>query len=178
VIDDQEGGCIVGHYLLERGHRRCAFLGLAWPPEQSSDFPTPDVYRLEGFRAALAAAGVDLPAPYIKVGYEAAARRQAARELLELDARPTAIFASADTGAAEILAIARERGLRVPEDLAVVGFDDADFAAYLGLTTIRQHLDESGRVAVQLLRDRLADDSLGIPKRVTLPLTLVRRNTA
>jgi LacI family transcriptional regulator len=178
VIDDREGGRMTARYLLERGHRQCAFLGLAWPPDKPSEFLTPDMLRLAGFREALADAGVDLPDQYVKVGYDSAARRQAARELLDLDSRPTAIFVSSDSGAADILPIPAARGLRVPEDVAIIGFDDADFAAYLGLTTVRQHLEESGRVAVQLLRQCLANDASGIARRVTLPLTLVRRNTA
>ncbi len=178
VIDDREGGRIVGRYLAGRGHRRCAFLGLAWPPDNSTEFVTPDIHRLEGFRETLSGAGVDIPDTYIRVGYDSATRRQAARELLALDVPPSAIFASSDIGAADILSILSERGLRVPEDVAIIGFDDSDFAAYLGLTTVRQHLDESGRVAVQLLHERLAHDAPNIAKCVTLPLTLVHRATA
>lgn len=178
VIDDREGGRMVGRYLVERGHRHCAFLGLAWSPDDSTDFLTPDIHRLEGFSEGLAAAGVNLPAKYIKVGYDAATHRQSAGELLDLDAPPSAIFASSDTGAADILSIVSARGLRVPEDVAIVGFDDSDFAAYLGLTTVRQHLEESGRAAVQLLRERLAGNGADIAKRVTLPLNLVCRTSA
>ena len=76
-----------------------------------------------------------------------------------------------------VLQAARERGLRVPQDLAVVGFDDVEFADYIGLTTIRQPLEESGRVAVDLLLARLADPSRPA-QRVRLPLSLVRRDTA
>jgi LacI family transcriptional regulator len=76
-----------------------------------------------------------------------------------------------------VLKAARERGLRVPNDLAVVGFDDVEFADYIGLTTVRQPLEESGRVAVDLLLARLADRSRPV-QRVTLPLTLVQRETA
>jgi LacI family transcriptional regulator len=62
--------------------------------------------------------------------------------------------------------------------LAIVGFDDCDFAAFLGLTTVRQHLAESGRAAFQLLRERLAGEGPSVAKTVTLPLTLVPRSTA
>jgi LacI family transcriptional regulator len=76
-----------------------------------------------------------------------------------------------------VLKAARERGRRVPEDLAVVGFDDVEFADYIGLTTVRQPLEESGRVAVDLLLARLSDPSRPV-QRVRLPLSLVRRDTA
>jgi LacI family transcriptional regulator len=76
-----------------------------------------------------------------------------------------------------VLKAARERGVRVPDDLAVIGFDDLDIAGYIGLTTIRQHLDESGRVAVELLLSRLADPSRAI-QHIQLPLTLIERETA
>jgi len=65
----------------------------------------------------------------------------------------------------------------VPADLAVVGFDDLDMAEYADLTTIRQHLDESGRLAVEILLSRLADPSRPI-QHIQLPLTLVERETA
>jgi len=178
AIDDREGGRMVARYLVERGHRRCAFLGLAWPLERYSGFPTPDVRRLEGFREVLSDAGVGLPDIYVKLGYDSPTRRQSAHDLLGLDAPPTAIFVNSDIGAADILPLVAEQGLRVPEDVAIVGFDDADFADYLGLTTVRQHLDESGRVAAQLLRERIADHASSIPKHVALPLNLVRRKTA
>jgi LacI family transcriptional regulator len=76
-----------------------------------------------------------------------------------------------------ILKAARERSLNVPRDLAVIGFDDVDIADFVGLTTIHQPLEESGRVAVDLLLARLANPSRP-PQHIRLPLTLVRRETA
>jgi LacI family transcriptional regulator len=174
-IDDQSGGMLVACYLVERGHRRCAFIG-------DSDVPVYSLHtsdeRLAGYRQGLIEAGLDLPEQYISRaphGMEAA--RSQAHRLLDLPVPPTAIFSPSDTQAMGVLKAARERGLRVPEDLAVVGFDDVDFADYIGLTTIHQPLEESGRVAVDLLLARLADRTRPV-QRVSLPLTLVRRNTA
>ena len=76
-----------------------------------------------------------------------------------------------------VLQAARERGVAVPDQLAVVGFDDIDVADYIGLTTIRQPLEESGRVAVDLLLSRLADASRSV-QDVWLPLSLIKRQTA
>jgi LacI family transcriptional regulator len=174
-IDDQSGGLLVARYLTERGHRRCAFVG-------DSDVPVYSIHtsdeRLAGYRKGLAEAGLDLPERYISRaphGMESA-RRQA-HALLGLPEPPTAIFSPSDTQAMGVLKAARERGLRVPQDLAVVGFDDVDFADYIGLTTIRQPLEESGRVAVDLLLARLSDHTRPV-QRVSLPLALVRRDTA
>jgi DNA-binding LacI/PurR family transcriptional regulator len=75
------------------------------------------------------------------------------------------------------LKAARERGLSVPDELAVIGFDDIDVADYIGLTTVRQPLEESGRVAVDLLLSRLADPTRPA-QDAWLPLSLVRRSTA
>ena len=76
-----------------------------------------------------------------------------------------------------ILRAAREVGLRVPQDLAIIGFDNLDLAEYVGLTTISQHLDESGQVAVELLLSRISDPSRPV-QHIRLPLTIVERETA
>jgi DNA-binding LacI/PurR family transcriptional regulator len=174
-IDDQSGGQMVAHYLLERGHRRCAFVG-------DSDVPIYALHtsdeRLEGYRQGFREAGLELPECYMRRaphGMEAA--RQQTHALLDLPEPPTAIFSPSDMQAMGVLKAARERGVKVPNELAVVGFDDVEIADYIGLTTVRQPLEESGRVAVDLLLARLADRTRPI-QRVTLPLTLVRRETA
>jgi LacI family transcriptional regulator len=174
-IDDRSGGRMVARYLVERGHRRCAFVG-------DSDVPIYSIHtsdeRLAGYREGLHAAGVELPHHYVSRaphGMESA-RRQA-HSLLDLPEPPTAIFSPSDTQAMGVLKAARERGVEVPDQLAVVGFDDVEFADYIGLTTVRQPLEESGRVAVDLLLARLADRSRPI-QRVNLPLMLVKRETA
>jgi DNA-binding LacI/PurR family transcriptional regulator len=179
TVDDLAGGRLAARYLVERGHRRCAFLGIASPPERSPMFPARDL-RLRGFREGLAEAGLELPDQYVGMARDlnANAMRQGAHALLELDPSPTAVFAFYDEVAAEVLMAARERGLRVPDDVAVIGFDDRDFAVYLGLTTVRQHLAESGERAFQLLRDRIAGTASDLSETVVLPLTVVSRYTA
>jgi len=173
-IDDRAGGRLAAEHLLEKGHRRCAFVGDCDLPDYA--VRTSD-WRLEGFRQALQAAGVELPEAYIALApHSRENARLSAHSLMELPDPPTAIFVASDHQAVGVLKAARERGLVVPRDVAVLGFDDLDIANYIGLTTIRQPLEESGRVAVELLLARLADPSRPA-QRVRFPLTLVARET-
>ena len=174
-IDNYAGGVMAAEHFLSLGHRRCAFVGDCDLPDYAVH--TSD-WRLAGYRGALAAAGVSLPDDYTALaphGREAA--QQATLRLLALAEPPTAVFAASDTQAMGVLKAARERGLSVPGDLAVIGFDDLEVADYIGLTTIRQPLEESGRVAADLLLGRLVDPSRS-QQRIRLPLSLVRRETA
>ena len=98
------------------------------------------------------------------------------QRLLSLPKPPRAIFAASDMLALGVLKAARERGVVVPDQLAVIGFDDLEIADYIGLTTISQSLDESGRVAVDLLLARLADESRSI-QHVRLPMQVLERQT-
>lgn len=174
-IDDASGGRLAAEYLFSTGRTRLGFVGDSDVPEYA--LPTSDK-RLEGFRSCLAGHGISLSDVYIaRAPHGLETARRAALTLLDLPERPTGIFAASDTQAMGVLQAARERGLAVPEQLAVVGFDDIDVADYIGLTTIRQPLEESGRVAVDLLLSRLADPSRPA-QDVWLPLTLVKRQTA
>jgi DNA-binding LacI/PurR family transcriptional regulator len=103
--------------------------------------------------------------------------RQVANELLNLPDPPTAIFAATDFQALGVLKAARQLDIKVPEQLAVIGFDDLDMAEYADLTTISQHLDESGRLAVELLLAQIESPSRP-PRHVKLPLTFIERQTA
>ena len=174
-IDNEAGGRLAAEFLLQRGYRRCAFVGDSEVPNYA--IPTSD-WRLAGYRRALQKAGVGLPDAYIALaphGMEQAYLQT--HRLLDLPEPPTAVFAPSDTQAMGVLKAARERDVTVPSQLAVLGFDDVEFADYIGLTTIRQPLKESGRIAVDLLLARMADPSRPV-QRVILPLTLVQRATA
>jgi DNA-binding LacI/PurR family transcriptional regulator len=174
-IDDAGGGAMAAQYLLSCGHRRCAFVGDSDLPDYA--VPTSEL-RLDGYRRTLAERGLPLPDAYIARAPHGMERaRLSAGRLLDLDEPPTAVFAASDTQAMGVLKAARERGLSVPRDLAVIGFDDLEIADYIGLTTVRQPLQESGRVAVDLLLSRIAEPSRPA-QEVWLPLTLVRRDTA
>jgi DNA-binding LacI/PurR family transcriptional regulator len=175
-IDNEAGGRLAAEYLIERGHRRIAFVGID-TEIPGCTLPT-SAMRLEGFRSHLATVGLPLIDVYVlNVPNDLDAAYNQAKGLLELPERPSAIFAASDILAIGVLKAAREYNVKVPEELAVLGFDDLDIADYVGLTTIRQSLDESGRVAVELLLARLAEPERPI-QRVRLPLTVINRHTA
>jgi DNA-binding LacI/PurR family transcriptional regulator len=174
-IDDVHGGKIAAEYLLKKGHRRLAFLGDTDLPEYTIH---PVSQRLQGFRQALEEASVPLPDEFVRLApYTQEQTRLVAGQLLGLPQPPTAIFASTDFQAIGVLKAARQLGVKVPEQLAVVGFDDLDMAEYVDLTTVRQHLDESGRLAVEILLAHIADPSRPV-RHVNLPLTLIERESA
>ncbi|PWH11951.1 MAG: LacI family transcriptional regulator [Anaerolineae bacterium] len=176
VIDDYQGGRMAAEYLLRKGYCSFGFLGDIEPPERYAIHPVRS--RLEGFQSVLQENGLTLSSETIKSAFYAhEASRQAAYELLTMPNRPRAIFAASDIQALSIIKVARQLNVRIPEDVALIGFDDIDMAEYADLTTIRQHLDESGRLAVEILMGRIADPSRPV-QHIKLPLTLVERETA
>jgi DNA-binding LacI/PurR family transcriptional regulator len=181
VIDDEAGGRLAAQYLLQRGHRRFAFLGEGWLENTSIPkrvFSQKDL-RLRGFRSELAAANFELADEQILDTFNSVeSGRQAALKILDTRKPPSAIFAHSDVLAAGVLQAARDRQLHVPSQLAVMGFDDREFAGYLGLTTIRQPLFDSGQIAMNLLTSRLVRGTSSVPQMVGLPLEVVARETA
>ncbi len=173
-IDDFSGGKLAAHYLVSKGHKSCAFIGDIDPPDYTV---RPVVYRLEGFRQGMVDAGVELPDYLIRsCSYAKEPTCKTARDLLSSSKRPTAIFVATDIQAIIVMKVANELGLKVPEDLAIIGFDDLDIAEYVGLTTIRQPLDDSGRIAAELLLSQINDSRRPI-QHIKLPLTVVERDT-
>ncbi len=170
--ENLKGAVAATEYLLGLGHRRIGFLA-GRPDLESARL------RERGYREALAVARVDIDDDLIQTGgYDAATATEPARWLLELDPRPTAIFAANDVTALETMAVARSLGLRVPEDLSVIGFDNVPESA-LGdppLTTVEQPIRQMGIDAVRLLLELLEDPSLP-PARVILPTRLVVRQS-
>lgn len=173
VVDDVAGGEMATRHLIELGHRRVAFIGDT-PPEFRFDWSRD---RTRGYERALERAGLAVRPEYVKEGTRNLhVARAIAAELLGLPERPTAIFAASDTQALGVLEAARALEVAVPEQLSVVGFDDIEIAAYVGLTTVRQPLFESGRRGGELLLRALTGHVL--PARSEqLPLELVVRST-
>jgi len=172
-IDDEEGGCMAAEYLLQKGHRNIAFVGDIDPLEEFALYPIRK--RLLGFQKRLTEAGVPFQKEYVRLSPNTQEEsRRAARELLSLEKPPTAIFAAADIQALSVLKVARQLGFDVPGSLAVLGFDDIDTADHADLTTISQHLDESGRLAAEILVSRIANPDRPL-QHIHLSLTLVER---
>ncbi|MFI7701983.1 LacI family DNA-binding transcriptional regulator [Nonomuraea sp. NPDC049480] len=139
------GGLAAAKHLLGLGHRRIAYLG---GPATSST----NQARMHGYRAAMEAAGVPVLPEYVRAeGFCYPHGVKAGAALLDLHPAPTAIFAAGDESALGAIQAARARGLRIPEDLSVVGFDDTELATMTSpqLTTVRQPLREMGAVALR-----------------------------
>lgn len=175
VTHDSRGGARAARHLAELGHRRIAFIS------------GPDTFRSShergrGFAEGLAEHGVTLDPAYVRrAAYTFESGVEAATELLALPQRPTAIFAGNDEMAIGVMKAARDAGLRVPEDLSIVGFDDLPMASRVwpNLTTIRLPIRDMGRMAAEKLtaRSRGLDPATLVQPEVD-PSLVVRDSTA
>ena len=147
ITDDVTGGRLATEHLLSLGHRRIGFVGdTAHRMSATSLGFSSSQHRLSGYRQALAAAGVDYDPGLVRRGPFGPANAEAlAAELLALPDRPSAIFAASDTQAMGVLTAADRCGIAVPGQLSVIGFDDIESAALLGLSTVRQPLENQRR---------------------------------
>lgn len=174
-IDNRRGGADATEHLVSLGHRAIATITgpLDWPSARS---------RLDGYRDALRKAGVPvdrgLVEPCVDWGLESG--RRAAERLLGAGARITAIFAQSDLLALGAIAALRSRGLRVPDDVSVVGFDDIAVASVFDppLTTVRQPMREVGELAARLIGDRASGARQAKGARHVLRAPLVVRGSA
>jgi LacI family transcriptional regulator len=140
-----QGATDAMNYLLELGHKRIGFISGRAELESSTR-------RLKGYRDALEKAGLPVDEKLIASGdYTTETGVKCARELLSLDDPPTAVFASNDQTAMGVFQVAQELGLRIPEDLSVIGFDNIMESKYLKLTTVDQFIYKMGFVATQML---------------------------
>jgi LacI family transcriptional regulator len=173
AAEHQAGAEQAMQHLLALGHRRIA--AITGPPGWLATEA-----RLSGYYAALAAAGI-APEPTLQVtsDFEFAPGAAAAALLLDLPDPPTAILAFNDAIAVGALRAAYERGLHVPDDVSVVGFDDVKYASMVtpALTTVRQPLTEMGRTAVSLLLRLLEHERLETPHIELATRLVVREST-
>ena len=174
-IDDVAGGEMAADYLVNKGHQRLGFIGDTTVLGEYAILPI--TLRLKGYQQGLARRGFPLKEEFFcQCSFDVKEAEEKIEPMLRRPDRPTAIFAATDLQAVGVLNKARALGLRVPEDLAILGFDDLDVADYVGLSTIHQPLDESGRLAVEILLARLKDPSRPL-RHVRLPLKIVERKT-
>lgn len=176
LIDDVAGGELATRHLIGLGHSRIGFVGDLLEDPLTFNF-TSSRHRFEGFSNALRAAHIPTREEYQRYGmhgrYEA---RVLARELLQLPEPPSAIFAASDTQAMGVIEAARDLGVDIPARLSVIGFDDIDVAEYIGLTTVRQPLFESGSCGAGLLLALIAGETPQAAPEY-LPIELVPRAT-
>lgn len=166
------GGLTATQHLLVLGHRRIGYVG--GPVSAACNYA-----RMHGYRAAMEADGAPVPPGYVTTGlfdYENGVAMGGA--MLDLPESPTAIFAGSDEVALGVVEAARARGLRVPQDLSLVGFDDTQLARIASppLTTVRQSLREIGGVALRTAL-RLAAGETIESHHVELATTLVVRGS-
>ena len=171
-VDDLQAGRLAVRHLVDLGHRRIAMIrtsdtdGTTWPS---------DVLRVRAWRETLTGAGIE-PVEELLVteDYDAAAGARAMARLLAVPEPPTAVFAYSDELAFAAIAHARSVGVRVPEDLSVVGVDGHPFTELLGVTTVDQDVAGQGRIAAELAV-RLIE---GLPvTSIELPVRLVDRGS-
>jgi LacI family transcriptional regulator len=174
-IDNQYGGKLAAEHFINKNHTLCAYVGDTVIPEYTL---RPEDARLDGYRKTLLQRGLSLPEEYIKLPvFPPRDPEKQVHELLDLPNPPTAIFAATDELALHVLKVARKRGIRIPDELAVIGFDDIDIAEYLELTTISQSLYESGKLAAEHLITQMAAPSRPI-ENTFIQLKLIERGTA
>ena len=172
--DNFHGGYLATQHLLELGHRRIAYVGDIFP--NAYGVPTSEL-RYKGYLSALDEFGVPLNTDFVRLGLHGEETAYTlTQQLLNLPEPPTAIFAMSDIQAMGCIRAIRESGLRIPEDISVIGFDDVQLSSYVGLTTVRQHLEQSGYLGMQILLDMILTPDHVTP-RFLPPLQLVVRNT-
>ena len=179
VIDDVASGRLATGHLIALGHRRIGFVGdmpFSRPPAGLGF--TSSANRLRGYKQALAAAGIRVEPGLIRRGpHDAATAAEHAARLLKSPDPPSAIFTASDTQAIGILAAADRLGVAIPERLSVVGFDDIESAAFLGLSTVRQPLALSGAEGARRLCALLRGEKVR-PRRQELPIELMARGSS
>lgn len=173
-IDDRQAAAMLTQHIIDLGHRRIGFV--AGDPNVSAS-----ARRFEGYAAALEGAGLPIDLGLVAEGlFTYRSGLDAAEQLLGLDEPPTAIFASNDDMAAAAVAVAHRRGIDVPGDLTVCGFDDTTLstAIWPELTTIHQPIADMARAAIDLLVSAIRQPAINHgDRRHTIDFTLIRRQS-
>lgn len=172
AIDNEKAGYEVTNHLIKLGHKNVATI--AGELSTQAGFS-----RLEGYKKALMDNGLPVREEYITVGdFLRTPAREASKKLLSLKDRPSAIFAASDVMALEFIDEAKKEGLRIPDDLSVVGFDDNPVVGYssVKLSTVSQPLVEMGRLGLEHLH-QLASKKEKLPLKVLLSTKFIERES-
>ena len=174
AIDDVAGGRIATEHLTSLGHRKIA--ALSGQRETAYSFDVSD-NRNKGFTEALNAVDVEWdPDLEIRGDFNIYTAEIAMESFLRRKKLPTAIFCHSDEMAAGALKAIRARGMRVPEDISVIGFDDHQIAEYIGLTTVSQPPQFEGQMAAAAAIAEIANPTIE-RKKIVIPTSLVVRET-
>jgi LacI family repressor for deo operon, udp, cdd, tsx, nupC, and nupG len=177
-IDDVEAALTAVRHLVGLGHTRIAHLGGVPDAEHAGLDFSPPGDRLRGYRMAMGEADLRIEPGWEVTGdFTALGGLTACRQLLAGGERPTAIFAGSDEMAIGASHAVREAGLRVPDDISVIGIDNHELSEYFDLSTIAQPAPELGRLGAQRLLDALASDTPPEPVETIVPTQLIARGT-
>jgi len=171
-ISNREGAVAAVNHLIEHGHRRIAFIG-------GSPNSRPSKVREAGYIQALKDSGLQVRSEYISSsGWKRTDGCTAMERLLACDPRPTAVFAASDLLALGAYDVIAKAGLRIPEDISIIGFDNIDMAAEArpALSTVHVRKLEMGQVAARLILEQLTGQR-DYPLRVVVPTVLVPRDS-
>ncbi|WP_340106033.1 LacI family DNA-binding transcriptional regulator [Rhodohalobacter sp. 8-1] len=171
-VDNVKGGRLAAEHLLGLGHEKIGVMLASLDMKESKD-------RLKGLREAHLEAGIELSDDRVEiVDYQFRAGYQTMKKWIESEIDITAVFCASDTIAMGALLAAREHGKKVPEDYAVIGFDDLSFAefTYPPLTTIHQPILKKGKMAAKLLIDEIEDKDSGRHKINLDPQLVIRES--
>ncbi len=172
--DNEQGAILATRYLLECGHQRIGMIGSSLEQHPSST-------RLKGFRKALEEASISFDDTLFAQGdFTRAGGARAMRKLMEQPDRPTAVFCANDLMAIGAMDTAHELGLRIPENVAIIGYDDIEEASLVSpkLTTVLNPAYEKGKAAGQLLLERVRGKYKGPGRHVFIPPRFIKRESA
>ena len=174
TIDNVGGSRDAVEYLVSLGHKKIGHI--------SGDVITQAAtQRLEGYKQALQKNNLVLREDYIiKTDYSRGQARQAAEKMMNLQDPPTAVFVASDSMALEVMAVVREMGRNIPNDLSIVGFDDNPSGLYgpVALTTVRQPLVKMAQMGLERLNFLMSEKKKEKAKKIVLPTELVIRESA
>jgi DNA-binding LacI/PurR family transcriptional regulator len=174
-VDNFVGAELATNYLIELGHTTIAYVGDLFQDEYGFFTSTE---RFTGFNRALKKHNLVCEPNHVLLGkHDYQIAYQLALDLINSPKRPTAIFAMSDLQALACVEAAKVSSLSVPDDLSVVGFDDLEMSSYMGLTTIRQHLEQTGYLALEYVLHRVKGEYVSTPK-VPAPELIIRKTTA
>jgi LacI family transcriptional regulator len=170
AVDNIKGGSLAVDYLINLGHRRIATVTGNVQTQSGAD-------RFDGYQKTLKKYDIPYNPEYVYKGdYSRRSARQAAERFFGLEEPPTAIFAASDDMALEIISVAFEKGIRIPEDVSIIGYDDNPAGIYgpIALTTVKQPLFQMAEASVRSLNDLVTGKAEGHIRKILTPELVIR----